>query len=38
MLAHVTPAEVATLAAVFVAGLVIGAALVVRLLGRPRKS
>lgn len=34
MLAHVTPGEVATLALVFVAGLVIGAALAVRWIGR----
>ena len=34
MLAHVTPGEVATLVAAFAAGLVIGAAVVLRLLAR----
>lgn len=38
MLAHVTPGEVATLAAVFAAGLVLGAALAVRWLGRREKA
>lgn len=38
MIAHVTPSEVATLAAVFVAGLVVGAAALMRFLGRRSRS
>lgn len=38
MLAHVTPGEVATLAALFIAGLILGAALAVRWVGRRDKA